>query len=84
MSNLVQCFVCQRWLSNQHELLIHFRFCWEQQANNKDNRNHLLQEHHPLKFCNEQGEQLNPFAVYDGLDLQVLTMGLLKIDWVEH
>ena len=68
MSNLVQCNICQRWYSNQHGLLIHLRFCCERHGREQDDGNHLLLEHNPLKSCYNQGDHLNPVAVYDELD----------------
>jgi hypothetical protein len=65
MSNLVQCNICQKWYSNQRGLLIHLGFCRERHASEQNDSNHHILGHNPLKFCYNQGEHLNPFAVYD-------------------
>ena len=66
MSNLVQCNICQKWYSNQRGLLIHLGFCKERQNfEQSDGNNHLFLGHNPLKSCYNQGEHLDPFAVYE-------------------
>ena len=66
MSNLVQCNICQKWYSNQRGLLIHLGFCKERQTfERSDGNNHLFLGHNPLKSCYDQGEHLDPFAVYE-------------------
>ena len=65
MSNLVQCNIYQKWYSNQRGLLIRLGFCRERHASEQNDENHLLLGHHPLKSCYNQGDHLNPFAVYD-------------------
>ena len=65
MSNLVQCNICQKWHSNQHGLLIHLGFCRERHAREKNDGNHLLLDHNPLKSCYDQGDHRNPYTVYD-------------------
>ena len=67
MSNYVQCNICQKWYTNQRGLLIHLGYCRERHNASEQNvANHHFVEHNPLKSCYDQGEHLNPFAVYDG------------------
>ena len=66
MSYLVQCNTCQKWYANQRGLLVHLKYCTERHTNQQDNGDHLFLDHNPLKSCYDQGEHLNPFAVYDG------------------
>ncbi len=65
MSYLVQCNTCQKWYSNQRGLLVHLKYCTERHASQQDNSNHLILDHNPLKSCYDQGEHLNPWAVYE-------------------
>ncbi len=65
MSNLVQCNICQKWYSNQRGLLIHLGFCRERQSFERNDGNHLFLGHNPIKSCYDQGEHLDPFAVYE-------------------
>ena len=65
MSYLVQCNTCQKWYSNQRGLLVHLKYCTERHASEQDNGNHLMVDHNPLKSCYDQGEHLNPWAVYE-------------------
>jgi hypothetical protein len=69
MSNLIQCKICQKWCTNKQSLLIHLRFCRQQHTAIQDDANHLLHEHNPLQSSYNQGDHLNPFAVYDDLDI---------------
>ena len=67
MSNYVQCNICQKWYSNQRGLLIHLGYCRDRHNASKQNdASHQFVDHNPLKSCYDQGEHLNPFAVYDG------------------
>ena len=67
MSNYVQCNICQKWYTNQRGLLIHLGYCRERHNASEQNvSNHHFVQHNPLKSCYDQGEHLNPFAVYDG------------------
>lgn len=67
MSNYVQCNICQKWYTNQRGLLIHLGYCRERHNASEENvSNHHFVQHNPLKSCYDQGEHLNPFAVYDG------------------
>ena len=69
MSNLIQCKICQKWCTNKQSLLIHLRFCHQRHTAIQDDANHLLHEHNPLQSSYNQGDHLNPFAVYDDLDI---------------
>ena len=68
MANLVQCKISHRWYSNNRGLLIHLGFCRERHASQQEDKNHHHLEHNPLKFCYDQLDHLNPFAVYDNFD----------------
>ena len=68
MSNLIQCKICQKWCFNKRSLLIHLGFCHQRHTAFQDDANHLLHEHNPLQSRYNQGDHLNPFAVYDDLD----------------
>jgi len=41
------------------------KYCRERHASEQDNGNHLILGHNPLKSCYDQGEHLNPWAVYE-------------------
>jgi hypothetical protein len=69
MSNLIQCEICQKWCTNKQSLLIHLQFCRQRHTAIQDDANHLLHEHNPLQSSYNQGDHLNPFAVYDDLDI---------------
>ena len=75
MSNYVQCNICQKWYTNQRGLLIHLGYCRERHNASEQNvANHHFVEHNPLKSCYDQGEHLNPFAVYeDEFDISSIT-----------
>ena len=66
MSNYVQCNLCRKRYSNQRGLLIHLGYCRERHyASEQNDAGHHIVDHHPLKSCYDQGEHLNPFALYD-------------------
>ena len=69
MTNVVQCEICQKWCSTKKGLLVHLGYCRERHTAIQDNANHLLHEYHPLKSSYNQGDHLNPFAVYDNSDI---------------
>jgi len=69
MSNLIQCKICQKWCNNKQSLLIHLGFCRQRHTANLDDANHMIHEHNPLQSSYNQGDHLNPFAVYDDLDI---------------
>ena len=71
MSNLIQCNICQKWNSNKQSLLIHLGFCRQRHAAQQDDGSHILHEHNPIQSSYNQGDHLNPFAVYDDLDLSM-------------
>ena len=71
MSNLIQCNICQKWNSNKQSLLIHLGFCRQRHSAQQDDGNHILHEHNPIQSSYNQGDHLNPFAVYDDLDLSI-------------
>jgi hypothetical protein len=65
MSDYVQCNICQQWFLTRKGLLKHLEYCREKHACAQNNTNHHVLEHNPLKSCYDQGEHLNPFALYD-------------------
>jgi hypothetical protein len=69
MSNLIQCEICQKWCFNKRSLLTHLGFCRQRHTAFQDDANHVLHEHNPLQSRYNRGDHLNPFAVYDDLDL---------------
>ena len=69
MSNLIQCEICQKWCFNKRSLLTHLGFCRRRHTAFQDDANHVLHEHNPLQSRYNRGDHLNPFAVYDDLDL---------------
>ena len=74
MLDLVQCNICQQWYSTRQGLLINLEYCRERHASAQNNTNHHFLDHNPLKSCYDQGEHLNPFAVYeDEFDISSIT-----------
>jgi hypothetical protein len=45
--------------------MVHLGYCRERHASEQNNGNHLILGHNLLKSCYDQGEHLNPWAVYE-------------------